>query len=89
MHVYHGDIKSANVLVNDNKHAMLCDFGLANLLEDDAFRELATESGFKGTIRWSSPEALMEDRRSTKCDVWSFGWLIWEVRYSSNPYFSQ
>lgn len=58
---------------------MLCDFGLANLLDDEAFRELATESGFKGTIRWSSPESLMDDCRTTKSDVWSFGWLVWEV----------
>ncbi|KAG8906599.1 hypothetical protein FRC01_007950, partial [Tulasnella sp. 417] len=74
--VCHGDIKSANVLVNANFRAVFCDFGLARIFEDSGFRRLETSTGFKGSIRWCSPELLDGDPRTSKSDVYAWAWLI-------------
>ncbi|KIO27673.1 hypothetical protein M407DRAFT_35604, partial [Tulasnella calospora MUT 4182] len=70
--VCHGDIKSANVLVNSNCRAVLCDFGLARLHEDGGFRRLETSTGFKGSIRWCSPEVLDGQPRTPTSDVYAW-----------------
>ncbi|KIO27637.1 hypothetical protein M407DRAFT_23069 [Tulasnella calospora MUT 4182] len=74
--VCHGDIKSANVLVDANFKAILCDFGLARLHEDSGFRRLETSTGFKGSIGWCSPEILNGVPRAPASDVYSWAWLI-------------
>ncbi|KIO21537.1 hypothetical protein M407DRAFT_80306 [Tulasnella calospora MUT 4182] len=77
--VCHGDVKSANVLINNNFRAVLCDFGLARLHEDSGFGRLETSTGFKGSIRWCSPELLNGQPRTPSSDVYAWAWLVWEV----------
>ncbi|KAG9014082.1 hypothetical protein FRB90_005630, partial [Tulasnella sp. 427] len=84
--VCHGDIKSANVLVGADFRARLCDFGLARLLEDNGFERLETSTGFKGSIRWCSPEVLDGQPRSSTSDVYSWAWLVWEIMTGELPY---
>ncbi|KIO23537.1 hypothetical protein M407DRAFT_77925 [Tulasnella calospora MUT 4182] len=78
--VCHGDIKSANVLVGANFKAVLCDFGLARLHEDSGFGRLETSTGFKGSLRWCSPEIIDGAPRVPSRGVYSWAWLVWEVR---------
>ncbi|KAG8995436.1 hypothetical protein FRB90_000184 [Tulasnella sp. 427] len=84
--VCHGDIKSANVLVGADFRARLCDFGLARLHEDSGFARLETSTGFKGSIRWCSPEVLNGAPRSLTSDVYSWAWLVWEIMTGELPY---
>lgn len=84
--VCHGDIKSANVLVNANYRAVFCDFGLARIFEDSGFRRLETSTGFKGSIRWCSPELLDGGPRTSKSDVYAWAWLVWEIMTGEMPY---
>ncbi|KIO33994.1 hypothetical protein M407DRAFT_227190, partial [Tulasnella calospora MUT 4182] len=84
--VCHGDIKSANVLVSSKFKALLCDFGLARLHEDSGFGRLETSTGFKGSIRWCSPEVINGGPRSLSSDVYSWAWLVWEIMTGRLPY---
>lgn len=69
----------ANVLINSNYRAVLCDFGLARLYEDIGFERLETSTGFKGSIRWCSPEILDGQPRTPSSNVYAWAWLVWEV----------
>lgn len=61
--------------------AVLCDFGLARLLNDPMFKGLeSTNFGNHMTIRWASPEVINGGERNRDSDLWAFGWLVWEVR---------
>ncbi|KIO17491.1 hypothetical protein M407DRAFT_51839, partial [Tulasnella calospora MUT 4182] len=91
--VCHGDIKSvslgsrgANVLVNLECRAVLCDFGLARLYEDSGFGRLESTARFKGSIRWCSPEILDDGPRTASSDVYAWAWLVWEIMTGEVPY---
>ncbi|KAI0946591.1 hypothetical protein AcW1_010020 [Taiwanofungus camphoratus] len=84
--VVHADIKGANVLVDDEGHALLTDFGLATIADDhdDAVDTRVTEADDRGTVRWIAPELLDSENGRTplptkKSDVYSLSMLMWEV----------
>lgn len=73
----HGDIKAANVLVSEDVHALLCDFGLARSVD---LSTATTQQGM-GSVRWMSPELLRDGGGKTfASDIWAFGMMIYEVR---------
>ena len=75
--IIHGDIKASNILVSDDVHALLCDFGLAR------FEDMNTSIGQKGqgTSRFQSPELMqLGQGKSPESDVWAFGMTIYQVR---------
>ncbi|KAF7325256.1 G-protein alpha subunit [Mycena venus] len=80
--VVHGDIKGANILIDDGGQACLADFGLALAVESQAFD---TSAGNRGTLRWLAPEILDSSRKAerqaslTKRDIYAFGCTILEV----------
>jgi len=85
--ICHGSIKAANTLVHSDGHAMLCDVGLAKALEGEETQDgLMTLSGFKGSVRWISPEVLNGQARSIASDVWAWGFLILEIMTGKVPY---
>lgn len=59
---------------------MLCDFGLARVLEEVP-SGLTTSKVTLGTPRYASPELVMEDDplRDLPSDVWAWGCLVLEV----------
>jgi len=82
--VTHGDIKAANVLVNQNLQLVLCDFGVAKVPFPTGFT--STASGTKGTLHWCSPELLIQGERTPACDIWACGCLVLEIVKGTKPY---
>ncbi|KAL1695922.1 hypothetical protein GGG16DRAFT_44228 [Schizophyllum commune] len=75
--VLHGDLKAANVLVDDNHHAVISDFGQSEMRS-----EVYRISGLgDGTLRWQAPELLSgaTERITTETDVYAFAITAVEV----------
>lgn len=75
--VIHRDIKSANVLIDQNYNARLGDFGLALRGHEDDYRLRSTPPA--GTMGYLDPCYVTPDNLSTKTDVFSFGILLLEI----------
>ncbi|KAG9009032.1 hypothetical protein FRB90_008630 [Tulasnella sp. 427] len=79
-------LQLSNVLIKDDGHAAICDFGLAQVL-DEEFERLASQTIHRGTVRWTSPERLDDDGPlAPSSDVWSWAWLIWEIMTEQIPF---
>ncbi|KAG8987181.1 hypothetical protein FRB94_002101, partial [Tulasnella sp. JGI-2019a] len=85
--VVHGDIKALNILISSERRAVLCDFGLA-LAAGEVATGLTTSVGFKGSVRYCSPELVMHDesRRTVSSDIWAWGCLLVEIVKETFPY---
>lgn len=75
--VIHRDIKSSNVLIDDNWNARLGDFGLALRGHVEDVRVKCTPPA--GTLGYLDPGYLAPGDLSTKSDVFSFGILLLEI----------
>ncbi|THU90607.1 kinase-like protein, partial [Dendrothele bispora CBS 962.96] len=90
--VIHGDLRGANILINDNWQACLTDFGLTVF---DGPTPTSLTSRREGSVRWMAPELLIPDsfgfdcsRPTAKTDVYAFGCVCFEL-YAGCPPFSQ
>ncbi|KIO21754.1 hypothetical protein M407DRAFT_217648 [Tulasnella calospora MUT 4182] len=87
--LYHGDLKSINVLVSSEYRAVITDFGSARLLLDVKFSaatKTMTLTGDKYTLRWAAPELLNGDAPGLWSDIWALGWVGYEVMMNSIPF---
>ena len=79
--IMHRDLKSLNILLDENKRAKLCDFGLARIISYEPM------SGLVGTAQWMAPEVLLsKPSYDASIDVYSFGIVLWELLTSKVPY---
>ncbi|CAM9780862.1 unnamed protein product, partial [Ectocarpus sp. 13 AM-2016] len=81
--VLHRDLKSANVLVFENRRLKLCDFGLSKIKTESSSR---SKRGAVGTAQWMSPEEMDESPANELTDVYSFGIVCFEVATQMQPF---
>ncbi|KAH8793653.1 kinase-like domain-containing protein, partial [Flagelloscypha sp. PMI_526] len=84
MNLYHGDIKGANILIDDDEKAQLADLGISSVAVSGSETlgwATATAGGVRGSLRWMSPEAILDSGpcKTTARDVYAFGSTILEV----------
>lgn len=88
----HGDLKSYNVLIkNSFEQCKLCDFGVSLPLNDEGYIDLEKNPNARyiGTDIYSAPEVFhspVEDI-SNKCDIFSFGLIIFECLTLRPPHY--
>eukprot|EP01116_Phalansterium_solitarium_P008959 TRINITY_DN22936_c0_g1_i1.p1 TRINITY_DN22936_c0_g1~~TRINITY_DN22936_c0_g1_i1.p1 ORF type:complete len:525 (-),score=169.82 TRINITY_DN22936_c0_g1_i1:227-1801(-) len=80
----HRDLKSSNLLVDDNFNVKVCDFGLSQLLERNQMAQ--DKLNAKGTPLWMAPEVMNFEKFNEKCDVYSYGIVLWEVLTEQEPF---
>ena len=83
----------ANILVDQNGHARLADFGFLTIISDPTNPTVSSSFTVGGTIRWMSPELFLPDKsglkgtRPTKqSDCYAFGMVIYEVLSGQVPF---
>ncbi|XP_059451269.1 cold-responsive protein kinase 1-like [Corylus avellana] len=74
--IIHRDIKTGNILLDDDFQAKIADFGLARLLPEDK-SHLSTR--FAGTLGYTAPEYAIHGQLSEKVDIYSFGVVVLEI----------
>lgn len=85
----HRDLKSSNILVDSSAgrgsgasrvKAVLCDFGLSQLDNSPTQRASSTDdTSLIGTLISMAPEIILQERYTSRADVYSYGIILWEL----------
>jgi len=101
--VIHRDLKPENVLLDDQMHIKITDFGTAKLLPDprvprdpqanydfdESDQESQRAQSFVGTAEYVSPELLRDKHACKASDLWAFGCIIFQLLTGRPPFKAQ
>ncbi|PWA89350.1 protein kinase-like domain, Phloem protein 2-like protein [Artemisia annua] len=77
--IIHRDIKSANVLLDENWNAKIADFGLSKFHPANQPASTIKSKGFVGTEVYMDPEYLTTGKYKKETDIYSFGVVLFEI----------
>ena len=87
--IIHRDIKPSNLLLDENDHVKIADFGVSNMFDGD--NDLLNK--YAGSPAFQAPEVLdysAKDKYSGKAaDIWAMGVTLYCFLYGKCPFFSE
>ena len=80
--IVHRDIKSENIIVQENGYIKLIDYGLSRKIQED---ELTMS--FCGTADYLAPETIRKLGSDKAIDWWALGILMYELIIGKSPFY--
>ena len=79
----HRDIKPANIMLDVHGQAILMDFGIVKILDDESH---TVTGAVVGTARYMSPEVIRSEVPDERSDIYSLGVTFFEMLNGNPPF---
>ena len=80
----HRDLKPENILISENDVAKICDFGLGRQINTGT--QTSNMTSQIGTPSYIAPEIILDLPYTEKCDVYSYGIVMWELLFEEKAF---
>jgi serine/threonine protein kinase len=84
--IIHADLKSLNVLLDRDKHALLADFGLSAVKQETRLKHKLQTEEAKDSLLWTAPELFNKQQPTYASDMFSLGVVLWEIATHRLPF---
>ncbi len=84
--VVHRDLKPSNLMISNDGHLKVTDFGIASVIADSMSR-VTQIHGVSGTLGYMSPQQALGGKARETDDIYSVGAVIYELLTSKPPFF--